>query len=310
MNLRKQLPLLFPWFFVASLFIQLVKYWSQLTSRVAVHFGAYGTPNGWAGKQAFAFVALASVAGAAAVFTVCLRVFSKRGAPMVRFLFSLYYGMVLFLSALFWQVLWYNLQGRPFRLALSVWVGLGGAGLGYWVGRSRPEVRSAAAVEAATGAGDRNVIGIDVHRRPAAFVVMVAGFVLMTALLFPGHGWPVALRVFNSAILVLFGYFTLLAGTGFTYVVSRDGVKVRGLFRSMRTIPRQDILEVDIQPAPRFGGYGIRLWGSGTAYYWGGEQTVRLKMAGQNLFLGSKRPEYLLNLLQQMMSEGRAVSPP
>jgi len=310
MSLRRQLPLLFPWFFVLAFFIQLVLFWSQLTSRVAVHFDTYGTPNRWAGKWEFALVALASLAGAGVVFTWCLQSFRTRGDRMVPILYALYYGMVMFLSLLFWQVMRFNVQGSPFSLSLPVWVGLAGGGLGYWVGRSRPEVRSAEAAGSAARASEKNIIGIDVHREPIPFVVMLAGFVLMTALLFPGHGWPVALRVFNSAILVLMGYFTLLVGTGFTYVVSKDAVQVRGLFRSMRTVRRPDILDVDIQPVPRFAGYGIRLWGEGRAYYLGGEETVRLKMAQQSLFLGSNRPEYLLKLLEEMMAEGKSASQP
>jgi hypothetical protein len=308
MNLRKQLHLLLPWFFVVSLLIQFLRYWSQLTSRVAVHFDAYGTPNGWAGKDVFAFVALASLAGAAAVFTACLRVYRRRGGPMIPSLYSLYYGMVLFLSALFWQVIWYNLQGREFSLALSACVGLGGAGLGYWVGRSRPEVRSAAAAELAIDAGDKNIIGIDVHRRPILIVGMLAALVSMVQF-FPGQGSPMAARVLMVAVVAAFGYFTLLAATGFSYVVSKDGVQVRGLFRVLRTIPGREILGIDIQPAPP-GRYGIRIWKGNVAYYWGGKRTVRLRMAQQNVFLGSNHPEYLLKLLQEMMADGRGAGKP
>jgi hypothetical protein len=308
MNLRRQLPLLFPWFFVLAFFIQLVSFWGQLTGRLAVHFDAYGTPNGWAGKEVFALVALASLAGTAAVFTWCLQVSRRRGGTQITFLYPLYYGMVMFLSALFWQILWYNLQGREFNLGLSVWVGLAGAGLGYWVGRSRPEVRSAAASESAAGTGEENIIGIDVHREPVPFVALLAGLALMVFIyVYAGHGSPIAVRVLMGSVVVLIGYFTLLAGAGFSYVISRDSVQVRGLFRPIRTVSRKDILAVDIRHAPRFSGYGVRLWGEGTAYYLGGEQAVRLKMAQQSLFLGSNRPEYLLKLLEEMMADRKAV---
>jgi len=222
---------------------------------------------------------------------------------MVALLYSLYYLTVMFLSLIFWQITRFNLQGSTFSLSLPVWVGLAAGGLGYWVGRSRPEIRSAAAADSAARATEKSIIGIDVHRRPIPIVLMLAGLALMIRI-YPGHGSPIALRVLVGAAVAFVGYFTLLACAGFSYVVSRDGVRVRGLFRSMRTVSRKDILAVDIQPAPPFGGYGIRLWGGDTAYYWGGKQTVRLKMAGGNLFLGSNRPEYLLKLLQDMLSKG------
>lgn len=304
MSLGRKLHLLLPWFFVFSLCSQLYSHWAVLTSRVAVRFDAYGAPSWWADKRLFALVAIGSLAGAVAVCTVCLQVFRKHSASMVPFIYLLYYGTVLFLSALFWQIIRYNLEGRQFSLALSVRVGLAGAGLGYWVARSRPEVRTAAAVETAAGEPEKNFIGTDVHRRP----ILIVGLLIALASIvqfFLIQASPLAVRVLMTALAVSFGYFTLLAATGFTYVVSKDGVQVRGMFRVLRTIPRGEILGIDIQPAPH-GRYGIRIWKGNVAYYWGGKQTVRLKMSQQNLFLGSNHPEYLLKLLQEMMTDGRA----
>ena len=305
MSLTRKLHLLLPWFFVFSLLIQFYAYWAVLTSRVAVRFDAYGTPSWWADKRLFALVAMGSLAGAVAVCAVCLQVFRKRSARMVPLIYLLYYGTVVFLSALFWQIIRYNLEGRQFSLALSVWVGLAGSGLGYWVGRSQPEVRSVAALE--SGARTREkVIGIDVHRRPIPIVGLLVALAAVVQF-FPSQGSPMAVRVLMVALAASFGYFALLAATGFSYVVSKDGVQVRGMFRVLRTVPRGEILGIDIQPAPP-GRYGIRIRKGNVAYYWGGEQTVRLKMAEQNLFLGSNRPEYLLKLLREMLTDGAAAS--
>lgn len=104
---------LIPVIAVALLVAKLIRSWSDLPDRVAVHFGINGEPNGYASKSAFAVIIVAITVGltASALMLVLLT-----QAPPIAY-------MAIVLAAItaataFWQAINYNITGQPLRIGV------------------------------------------------------------------------------------------------------------------------------------------------------------------------------------------------
>lgn len=152
--------------------------------------------------------------------------------------------------------------------------------------------------EGKADSGGAGFMARDVHRGLPPFVLLLVVFLGIAYMAVPRQGLTF-ISVLLGVVAALVGYFAALAAVGFRYVVSDDDVEVKGLIRAFRKIPRRDIGAVSIVPAPGFPGWGIRAWGDGVAYYWGGKRVVKLETTLGSVYLGSDHPERLLGLIQQ-----------
>ena len=103
--------------------------------------------------------------------------------------------------------------------------------------------------------------------------------------------------------LVLVGvvgiFATAMAWSGFQYRFRRDGVEIRMLGFSLRTIPRGDILSYSIEPWNLIRGYGIRGIGRTRAYVWC-NRVVHIRTATGEIYLGHENPERIMRDLDMV----------
>lgn len=97
--------------------------------------------------------------------------------------------------------------------------------------------------------------------------------------------------------LVLVGLVGLfawaMAWSGFQYRFRHDGVEIRMLGFSLRTIPRDQIMSYSIEPWSLMRGYGIRGIGRTRAYVWC-NRVVHIRTQGGEVYLGHKDPERIV----------------
>jgi hypothetical protein len=96
------------------------------------------------------------------------------------------------------------------------------------------------------------------------------------------------------------GIFVLaMAWGGFQYQFRPDGVEIRMLGFSLRTILRGDILSYSIEPWSLMRGYGIRGIGSTRAYVWC-DRVVHIRTATGEIYLGHDNPERIVRDLDMV----------
>ena len=96
------------------------------------------------------------------------------------------------------------------------------------------------------------------------------------------------------------GVFALaMAWIGFQYRFRSDGVEIRMLGFSLRTIPAGDILSYSIEPWNLIRGYGIRGLGRTRAYVWC-NRVVHIRTATGEIYLGHENPERIVRDLDMV----------
>ena len=103
--------------------------------------------------------------------------------------------------------------------------------------------------------------------------------------------------------LVLVGvvgiFATAMAWSGFQYCFRSDGVEIRMLGFSLRTIPAGDILSYSIEPWNLIRGYGIRGIGRTRAYVWC-NRVVHIRTMSGEIYLGHDNPERIVRDLDMV----------
>ncbi len=100
--------------------------------------------------------------------------------------------------------------------------------------------------------------------------------------------------VFPLILIGIVGLFAWgMAWSGFQYRFRRDGVEIRLLGFSLRTIPRDQIVSYSIEPWSLMRGYGIRGIGRTRAYVWG-NRVVHIRTQGGDIYLGHEDPERIV----------------
>jgi uncharacterized membrane protein len=103
------------WILATALLFRLLSVWDELPERVAVHFGVSLRPDGWASRSTMAVLIFLLVVGHAALSTWLL--FTRGSAdPMVSAI-QLATATVFFSA--FWQVITFNISGRPMK---AIWI--------------------------------------------------------------------------------------------------------------------------------------------------------------------------------------------
>jgi hypothetical protein len=103
--------------------------------------------------------------------------------------------------------------------------------------------------------------------------------------------------------LVLVGvvgiFATAMAWSGFQYRFRSDGVEIRMLGFSLRTISAGDILSYSIEPWNLIRGYGIRGIGRTRAYVWC-NRVVHIRTMSGEIYLGHDNPERIVRDLDMV----------
>ncbi len=163
-------------------------------------------------------------------------------------------------------------------------------------------------------------------RQPGLWVLLVAGFLLLSGTLAAGLYQQLHLhRAFGShplsnralvviAIVVLASELltlVLLAVMRLTVRVDRQFLRVRYRPFFHRRVPLSEIASWQVRtyrPLLEYGGWGIRYGGprKGWAYNAGGNRGVQIELAnGRRFLLGSRRPEELAQALERAGAQRR-----
>jgi uncharacterized membrane protein len=103
------------WMLSAALLFRLLSVWDELPERVAVHFGVTLRPDGWASRSTMAVLIFLAVIGHAALSTWL--VFARVSADPMVVAIQLATATVLF--SVFWQVITFNITGKPLK---AIWI--------------------------------------------------------------------------------------------------------------------------------------------------------------------------------------------
>jgi hypothetical protein len=124
-----------------------------------------------------------------------------------------------------------------------------------------------------------------------------ASALILLALLGPLVAVTLAPRGAPMLPLILVGFVGVfawaMAWSGFQYRFRREGVEIRMLGFSLRTIPRDQILSYSIEPWSLIRGYGIRGIGRTRAYVWC-NRVVHIRTQGGEIYLGHENPEQIV----------------
>ena len=137
-----------------------------------------------------------------------------------------------------------------------------------------------------------DVLAEETHSGRAASVLIVLALLgpLVAVALTPKS--PPMLPLFLVGLVGVFAW--AMAWSGFQYRFRRDGVEIRMLGFSLRTIPRDQIVSYSIEPWSLIRGYGIRGIGRTRAYVWC-NRVVHIRTQGGEIYLGHNDPERIVH---------------
>jgi hypothetical protein len=143
----------------------------------------------------------------------------------------------------------------------------------------------------ASNAFQSNVLAEETHSGQLVGVLILLALIgPMVALYLARARAPLVPLLLVAAV----GWFALaMAWSGFQYRFRHDGVEIRMLGFTLRTIPRADIVSYTIEPWNLIRGYGIRGIGSTRAYVWC-NRVVHIRTQSGDVFLGHDHPERIV----------------
>jgi hypothetical protein len=107
--------------------------------------------------------------------------------------------------------------------------------------------------------------------------------------------YPTRPARFALVIVAVVGLGALgLVWSGFQYRFLRDGVEVRTLGFTLRSIPKQQIIGYSIESWSLPRGYGIRGVGNTRAYVWG-NKVVHIKTTNGEVYLSHDDPQRIVS---------------
>lgn len=296
---------------VAALAIRAVMVWDRLPARMMSHFDAHGTPNGWMSKSEFFVVSFAVLAPVFTLLPVMTERVARRKRATGWALLALNWMIAAVILSVFWGAIDANLaQTRlnplpvwifvaaliPLALAISVdWR--------WWLSRRR----EAAFLEQH---GPVQVVAEERHGSAAMAAFMLAIIAVVLGIAFSaapkGAGsLPMLIPAGVGLVLIAAVYW---AWRGFVYRFTSAGVEIRALGLKLRRIPLSEIKGFSaerVNPLIDFGGWGIKGFGSDTAYIWGGHTALHIKTYTGDVYLGHEDPDRLVRDLEALMKTAR-----
>jgi Protein of unknown function (DUF1648) len=258
--------------------------WNQLPLRMATHFDINGQPNGWMVRETAFYTALGITAFMVAVFTIVSYVAHKAHVPDA-FSWSLlgfFYLVIGFVYTANSGVVQFNLDGQPVQI--DFWTILVPVGLiavtAIFVGSKRGDSLPVT-----------NIIAEESHGSRGWSLLFIALLLaqLVAAVTIPAP--PV--RTASILLGLLFAAIAIHVWTGFQYRFTSAGVEIRTLGFRLRSIPRNDIKQYEVESWNPLRGYGIRGIGNRRAYVWC-NKGVRIKTTEGEVFLGHNEPERII----------------
>lgn len=293
---RDQWRAMLLWVSVPVYLAALLRDWTALPHRLAIHFSASGAVNNTESRGAFVLSSLILLVGE--VFILAMAAHRPGRDTRISRIgrYAVCYGFTGFLTSILIRLLHYNLRGGAIA-SVAVAVGLACAVLGACIALTIPEKPRAVAAVAANDA----ILGQATHRSILQSAILCSIVALLVAI------WIaiplLRARIICGCVLLVIGYFAMITAWGFRYLVSPTDLQIRWGFRHMEDVAASDIESVTVEPihpVRDFGGWGARWSGRDRAYIWKGKTAVRIATAGGNIFLGADAPEDLLTLLRRM----------
>lgn len=295
---------------VAGLAIRTALVWDQLPAVVASHFRADGIANGWMPRDQF-FVMFFAVTVPIVVLLAIICDRAGRDKPMTTLgLLALDWLVSALLISVFWGAIDANLYARPLAI-FPVWIVIValipvtvaiGIDWRWWLSRHRKEALRQIG-------GPAQLIAEERHGSSTMALVLlligaaVLAFIITTSVHKGPAPFPVILALAVVALAV--GVSALWAWLGFVYRFTSAAVEIRAFGLLLRRIPLSQIKEFNaeaVSPLTDFGGWGIKGFGSTTAYIWGGKSALHIKTYTGDVYLGHPDPDRLVRDLEQVMN--------
>jgi hypothetical protein len=264
--------------------------WNHLPLRMATHFDIGGRPNGWMLRETAFYTALGVTALMVSVFTIVSYVAHKTHVPDA-FSWSLlgfFYLVIGFVYAGNSGVVQFNLDGQP--VEIDFWTVLVPVALialtAIFIGSKRGDSLPVTDVIAEESHGSRAWSLLFV-------ALLLAQFAAAIAIPLP------SVRIASTLLGLLFAAIAIHIWTGFQYRFSHAGVEIRTLGFRLRSIPRDEIKQYEVENWNPLRGYGIRGTGNRRAYVWG-NKGVRIKTTEGEVFLGHREPERIVHDLDSI----------
>jgi hypothetical protein len=264
--------------------------WNHLPLRMATHFDIGGRPNGWMLRGTAFYTALGITALMVSVFTIVSDIAHKTHVPdaFSWSLLSFFYLVTGFVYAGNSGVVQFNLDGQPVEID-------------FWTVLVPVALIALTAIFIGSKRGDSlpvmDVIAEESHGSRAwslLFVALVlAQFAAVIAIPVP------SVRIASALLGVLFATIAIQIWTGFEYRFTHAGVEIRTLGLRLRSIPRDDIKQYQVESWNPLRGYGIRGIGNRRAYVWC-NKGVRITTTQGEVFLGHNEPEQIVRDLDSI----------
>ncbi len=265
--------------------------WDRLPLRMATHFNVNGQPNGWMPRESAFYAALGITAVMVAVFTAISYVAHKTHVPDA-FSWSLlgfFYLVTGFVYAANSGVVRYNLDGQPMQI--DFWTVLVPVAtivlVAIFLGAKRGASLPVAGVIAEESHGSR------------AWSLLFIALLLVQVFTAKAIAAP-PVRFASALLCLLFALIALHVWTGFHYLFTSAGVEISTLGFRLRSIPREQIKQYEVESWNPLRGYGIRGIGNRRAYVWC-NKGVRIKTTEGEVFLGHDEPERIVHDLDAIM---------
>lgn len=310
-NVRRWLAWL-PMFGLAALGLRFLVVWDRLPVRMMSHFDAAGNPNGWMGRSEFATTAFVLLTPIFALLAVISGQIARRKPFVGWFFLALNWVCAAVTLTVFWSALDANLKDTRLSV-LPVWILAAillplaiaiGIDWRWWLSKRR----KAALKE---HRGPVQVTAEETHGSPR-FAFVFAAIAVATIVLFaattPHRAQPVPVRIALPLVSLVLLFTAFCAWRGFVYRFTNAGIDVAAAGFRLRRIPLSQIKECraeEVHPLTDFGGWGIKGFGSDTAYIWGGHTALHIKTDTGDVYLGHKNPERLVRDLESIMSPNR-----
>ncbi len=292
---------------VAALAVRIAIVWDTLPAIMMSHFNLQGHPDGWMPRGSLMTVSLAVVVPMVVLFSVIAdRVLLRKPVAGLGVL-AFAYIVDAFIITMFWNVITSNLEHVPLRV-VPLWILVAvlvpallavGVDWRWWLSKSRRE--------AARQIRSARIVTEQRHGSTTVAVIFVVIALVTMALIMvapskdrPGFVFPLV-----GAVAVLMVLSAVWAWRGFVYRFTTQGVEIRALGIRLRSIPLSEIKEFRSErcnPLTDFGGWGVKGFGTDTAYIWGGHKALHIRTYSGDVYLGFNDPDRLVRDLEAIMN--------
>lgn len=292
---------------VVALALRTALVWDQLPSIMWSHFDINGNPDGRMPREALMLVSFAVVVSMVLIFALMADRIGRRKPAAGWCILAFAYVTDAFIITLFWNVITSNLEHVPLRV-LPIWIFLVvlipilvavSIDWRWWLSKQRREaVRQVRSAQIVTEQQHGS------HLFAAIFILFALGL-LALILALPANGRPVFVLPLIGTIVALILVSAVWAWHGFTYRFTTQGVEIRALGLRLRSIPLSEIKDVRSErcnPLTDFGGWGVKGFGTDTAYIWGGHKVLHIRTSRGDVYLGHQDPDRLVRDLEAIMN--------